>query len=158
MLKRTLCLLLLPLLLFVACERREPTMSAKEVATRLLSVISNPDELYPADADFAQINFTAAAACCDVQIYLENTNGSLREVGVFRLQNDADATLVKNEIREYLRDEQEAIRSLAHLYPGTALEENLMRYETAAVEQEGSYIVYLVLGETDLVSARAALK
>ena len=63
----------------------------------------------------------------------------------------------KESLRDYLRNEQEALSSLAELYPAEELEERLALYENATVGSEGMLVYYFVLDKKETQKALEAL-
>ena len=152
------CILLLAfLLLFCSCSRTsaiEQTLSA--TVKRIQNAISDVEDFILADEDFTTDNIGTPA-------YLEESaicfgaEGKTREFGVFRLSDRSKAAEFKERLRAYLKNEKEALSSLADLYPAEELEERLSLYENATVGSEGMLVYYFVLDKKETAKALEAL-
>ena len=152
------CLLLLAfLLLFSACARAEAlegTLSA--VISRIQNAISDTADFVMAEQDFTADHIGSPA-------YLEESavcfgaEGKTREFGIFRLTDRTKAAEFKDALRTYLKNERDALFSLAELYPAEEIEERLALYENATVGSEGMLVYYFVLDKKETDKALEAL-
>lgn len=152
------CLLLLAfLLLFSACARAEAlegTLSA--LISRIQNAISDTADFVMAEQDFTADHIGSPA-------YLEESavcfgaEGKTREFGIFRLTDRTKAAEFKDALRTYLKNERDALSSLAELYPAEEIEERLALYENATVGSEGMLVYYFVLDKKETDKALEAL-
>lgn len=152
------CLLLLAfLLLFSSCARAEAfegTLSA--VISRIQNAISDTADFVMAEQDFTADHIGSPA-------YLEESavcfgaEGKTREFGIFRLTDRTKAAEFKDALRTYLKNERDALSSLAELYPAEEIEERLALYENATVGSEGMLVYYFVLDKKETDKALEAL-
>lgn len=152
------CLFLLALVfLFSSCARAEALDSSLSSAiSRIQNAISTTKDFVVADEDFTADHIGSPD-------YLEEgavcfgTEGKTREFGIFRLTDRTKAAEFKDALRTYLKNEREALSSLAELYPAEEIEERLSLYENATVGSEGMLVYYFVLDPKETDKALEAL-
>lgn len=150
--KRLLPILLLLALLLPACARKESAPSIDAVTDAVLNEIEGADTLTLADEDYAETNLSCEDELEECKIFL----GETREIGILRLDDDANAAMIEKSIKEYLQNETSSITSLLALYPSEVLEERLTHYENATVIQKGRYICYFALPRAEAEKAKSA--
>ena len=152
------CILLLALtLLFPACNRTSAMEQAlTDTVLRIQNAIADEKDFIAADTDFTADNIGTPA-------YLEESavcfgaEGKMREFGIFRLSDRTKATEFKEHLRAYLKNEREALSSLAELYPAEELAERISLYENATVGNEGMLVYYFILDEKETQKALQSL-
>ena len=145
------------LLLFSACSRAqglEDTLSS--LVSRVQNAISKATDFVTAEEDFTA-DHIGTPDYLDEGVICFGADGKTREFGVFRLTDRTKAAEFKESLRAYLRNEQEALSSLAELYPAEEIEERLALYENATVGSEGMLVYYFVLDEKETDKALQAL-
>ena len=152
------CILILALLLlFTACARTEAleqTLSA--AVSRIQNAISDAKDFVTADEDFTA-DHIGAPPYLEEGVVCFGTEGKTREFGVFRLADRSKAAEFKESLRTYLQNEQQALSSLAQLYPAEEIEERLALYQNATVGSEGMLVYYFVLDPKETDRALEAL-
>lgn len=141
---------LLPML--CACNHDKKSPDIGTVSEALLSCAEEKEALVLADDDFEESNFDLDEQTDEVRIYIDEG----REIGIFRLEADGDATSVERRIRDYIASEKEAISSLLELYPSEDLSAKLSRYQNAVVLSKNGYVCYLILEKDELAAAEQA--
>ena len=141
---------LLPML--CACNHNKKSPDIGTVSEALLSCLEGKQALILADDDFEENNFGLDEQTDEARIYIDQG----REIGIFRLEADADATLVERRIRDYIASEKESISSLLELYPSEELSAKLSRYENAVILSKNGYVCYLILEKDELAAAEQA--
>lgn len=150
--KRALLLTLALLPILCACNHKESAPDIGTVSNALLSHLEEKQTLILADDDFEESNFHLDEQTDEVRIYIDEG----REIGIFQLESDGDATLVERRIRDYIASEKESISSLLELYPSEELSARLSRYENAVVLRKNDYVCYLILEKDELAAAEQA--
>ncbi len=152
------CVLLLALvLLFAACTRAEALEGSLSAAiSRIQNAISGAKDFVTADEDFTA-DHIGSPDYLEEGVVCFGTEGKTREFGVFRLTDRTKAAEFKESLRTYLKNEREALSSIAELYPAEEIEERLALYENATVGSEGMLVYYFVLDKKETDRALAAL-
>lgn len=150
--KRALLLTLALLPILCACNHKESTPDIGTVSETILSCLEEKQAFILADDDFEESNFNLDEQTDEARIYIDEG----REIGIFQLESDGDATLVERRIRDYIASEKESISSLLELYPSEELSARLARYENSAVLRKNGYVCYLILGKDELSAAEQA--
>ena len=160
--KRLLCFILFPLLLVSCHDASAITVPFEEIERVICDNANQNAEFIKADEDFITASFPFANNVANSAVYLKNEAGTLAEYGIFQLKEGVDRSTVIEGIRSYLLSECDAMRSLAALYPGNTLTENLKRYENAMIASNGNYVWYLATDQKIATAAndaaRSALK
>ena len=155
--KKCCVLILATLLLFSACSRAEAlegTLSS--IVSRVQNAISKAADFVTAEEDFAA-DHIGSPAYLEEGVVCFGADGKAREFGVFRLADRTKAAEFKESLRSYLKNEKEALSSLAELYPAEEIEARLALYENATVGSEGMLVYYFVLDEKETAKALQAL-
>ena len=135
--------LLLPLLLILCACAQKPTVTlAKVEATALSSYGAN--DYFLADEDYATASFPEARHVKNARIYLSKGNDG-REFGIFELTDSRYISETVGAIRTYLENEEQAVRSLAALYPAEELAARLRRLDRVRIECTGNVISYYLV-------------
>lgn len=152
------CILILAILLALGgCARTEALGESLSAAvSRIQNAISSTKDFVSADADFTA-DHIGSPAYLEEGVVCFGTEGKTREFGVFRLTDRSKAAEFKESLRSYLKNEREALASLADLYPAEELEERLSLYENATVGNEGMLVYYFVLDKKETDRALEAL-
>lgn len=157
---KRLLLLFIPLLLLCsACEKSPPKAedSAQALYLRVCETFGGTGAFLIADSDFAKTNFEGCDGI-DEALICFGEGGENREFGIFRVSTHRQAIALKERIRAYLSREQEALHSIAALYPAEELEEKLALYRDATIGIDGDTVYYFVMDPKDTTRALAALK
>lgn len=152
------CIFLLALLLLLpSCNRASAIEESLSAAVkRIQNAIADDKDFILADEDFTADNIGTPAYLAESAVCF-GTEGKSREFGVFRLSDRTKAGEFKESLRDYLKNEREALSSLADLYPAEELEERLELYENATVGSEGMLVYYFVLDKKETQKALEAL-
>lgn len=145
------------LLLCSSCARAtsaEQTLSA--TVKRIQNAIADDKDFILADEDFTADNIGSPAYLAEGKVYF-GIEGKAREFGIFRLSDRSKINEFKESLRTYLKNERDALSSLAELYPAEELEERLSLYENASIGNEGMLVYYFVLDQKETAKALEAL-
>ena len=152
------CIVILVLLLLLpSCQRAaamEQTLSS--AMARIKSAIATERDFVLADEDFTADNIGSPSYLKESAVCF-GTEGKPREFGVFRLSDRTKAAEFKERLRAYLKNEHEALSTLADLYPTEEIKERLDLYENATVGNEGMLVYYFVLDKKETKKALEAL-
>lgn len=156
-------ILILPLLLLlVSCQTQAKTPDCSLLSTQIGIALPHGENLQAADDDYLESTFDFIGKTQGHVLLLDTKDGGTREIGIFQLEEAGDVKEADQKIREYLANEQEALRSLQALYPTDELNERLWRYQHATIVSHGQYIAYFVLSREEAQLAKstflAALK
>jgi hypothetical protein len=145
------------LLLLAGCQRTSAAdIPLSDAMHRVQGALGGAAGFTLADEDFAALNFGEIEGVEAAMICFDSGNDT-REIGVFRLNDRRLAGKAKEKIEKYLKTEENALASLAHLYPAEELERRLSLYKNATVGSEGMLLYYFVLEPKDAQKALAAL-
>ena len=139
---KKLCLLLPLLLLLCACAQAQ-TVTLAQLESQALNTYG-ADEYVLADGDFVSTNFPSALHVKQARVYLSK-QGDGREFGIFELTDGRYAAQTVAAIRTYLENEEQAVRSLASLYPADDLNARLHRLQNVRIENKGNLVSYYLV-------------
>ena len=139
-----------------ACRKTEDTPDLPTALARVQEALGGEETFIAADDDFVATNFGEPAHLSQSRVCFD-AGGAAREIGLFLLDDPAEAAGFEKKIRAYLETEAEALASLAALYPAGELENRLALYKNAAVGSRGALVYYFVLDHNDAQKALAAL-
>lgn len=144
--------------LFSSCNTASASgeVSIRHVMTRIQNALGGEETFVAADDDFTETNLDATVTVRE-RLVSFGSGQEVKEIGLFLLDDRRDAAALKENIQVYLKNEQEAISSLAELYPAEELEARLSLYRNATVGAEGMLVYYLVLNDSDTQKALVAL-
>ncbi len=144
------------LLLFGGCKRvaSDGNTSVLSGVERVESVLGGKERFSMADEAFVGTNFDLDTLGDYVVLF--ESDGGYGEVGLFTVK-EGDTASFERAVRDYLSREEEAIRSLAALYPAEELQARLACYEEALVGREGTLVYYFALPREQAQRAKTAL-
>ena len=150
--KKVLAVVFAILPLLYACDHNKTMPDMQAVSEAVLSAVEQKEALALADDDFEESNFDLDEQTDEARIYVDEG----REIGIFKLEDDGDATLVERRIKDYIAGEKESISSLLELYPSEELSARLSRYQNAVILSKNGYVCYLILEKGELAAAEQA--
>jgi len=150
----SLALAICLLLGFASCNNQSYTndKTAKEVSEAIKGAIVSDTGYHEADSDYLDFNISGASGLCSDHIVIfSEKDTNIDEFAVLHAKDASDAKALKEMCESYLEKKNAA-------WNDDYLPEEAPKLRNAKVYVFGNYVVYLILSDSNVNNAKAAIE